>query len=677
MTDAEQINPPAFDWRMIWGIIGACILGSLIVFGAALSHGFSMIDDPYLVTQNLFVRGLSFENFRYVFTHFDPELYMPLTLVSYQFDYLIGGLNPTLFHATNILLHGINAALVMGLLWLLTKHRTAAIFGGLLFLVHPLNTEAVVWVAGRKDLLSTGFFLGSLIAFILSQTSAAPASCPSNDSGFPRHDAAAAGEISGKRWFYWLSIGLFLLALLSKAMVLTLPAILLLIILIDRKQNQLIANSFPTAPRLRGAGKLIALLPYCILSAIFAAIALIGKERVVQSSTLLETILMAGKSTVFYLQKFLWPSGLTPIYPYHNPIVISSPDFALPLIILVIILVAAIISLKWTRWISIGLAFFLITLSPTFLNFHKGTVTFFAVDRYAYLPMIGVLIAVCGMGTQRSDQRSAISDQIHVVLRSIPAVLIGILISFALLSIRQTATWSSDERLLTRSLLLYPDSIPTRTSLSVIYRQEGRINDERSVIEAGLTYRDDVAYRTGLGSIFAREGKIEEARNEYERGRKLDPKNPEPHFFIGSLEEQLNNPDKALADYKAAIALDDSYVGAYTNAGAILLDRGEFAEAEKLFRSALTWNPSTMEANYNLFDVLEREKKPEEAFPYLVRAYTLNPDDPDIGLSYAYRLNELGRKTDAKQVLEHLLEIDSSNRAATRLLQNIQAAPNR
>lgn len=658
MDDKQERTAELPAWYVMASIAGTCILGSLLVFGGSLAHGFSMIDDPYLVTQNLFVRGLTPENIRYVFTHFDPELYMPLTFLSYQLDYVLGGMNPAIFHFNNILLHGINASLVMMLLWLLINNRTAAILGGLLFLVHPLNTEAVVWVAGRKDLLSTGLFLGSLIMYLLHQQADL------------RHDAAA----TGKKW-YWLSILLFLLALLSKAMVLTLPAVLLLFAFMRNDEHQPTATHFPLLTRLKS------LIPFIILSAIFAVVAFIGKERIVQSSTLMETVLMASKSTIFYLQKLFWPTGLNPIYPYHDSITIGSPDFYWPVIILIVISAATIISLKWTNRIAIGLAFFLITLSPTFLNFHKGTVTFFAVDRYAYLPMIGILIIVTGHWSQVTGHKLRIKRPSTSDLRPATFILgivtLSTILILAILAFNQTSVWASDERLLTRSLILYPDSIPTRTSLSVIYRQTGRINEERSVIEAGLTYRDDVAYRTGLGSIFAREGKTDEARHEYERARLSDPENPEPLFYLGSLEEQLNNEQTALELYRQAIALDDSYVGAYVNAGAILLDRGDFVEAEKLFRIALSWNPNTMEANYNLFDVLERQKRQDEAFPYLVRAYKLNPNDPDIGLAYAYRLNEREDADKAKRILEHLMELDPNNRGASRLLQAIENSSNR
>jgi len=243
---------------------------------------------------------------------------------------------------------------------------------------------------------------------------------------------------------------------------------------------------------------------------------------------------------------------------------------------------------------------------------------------------------------------------------------------FAVLSFRQTQTWSSDETLLTRAVLLYPDSIPARLSLSVLMRQSGRYAEERSVIEAGLTYHDVVAYHTGLGSIFVREGKLDEARREYQKGRLLDPKNPEPLFFLGSLEEQQGHPEVALEDYRQAIALDDSYVAASINAGAIYLDRSDVANAENMFRSAITWNPNAWEASYNLFELLERGKKTDEAFPFLKRSYLLNPDEPDIGLAYAYRLNERGRKSEAIYVLRQLIELNPENRAATRMLEGLR-----
>jgi len=340
-------------------------LFACIAFGVTVTHGFAPADDSFLVIQNLAIRGMSWENLVRVFTSYDPELYIPLTFISYQLNYLVGGLNPTVYHATNVLLHAINALLVTGVLSILTKNRTAAIIGGILFAVHPLHTEAVAWIAGRKDLLSALFFL---LSFVLYTRMSAVADNETGDIGnrissrpnseFRIPNLMRIVSIHNIYGIYTLSLLLFLLALLSKVMALTLPVILLLyeLLCVRRPLKQ----------------SLMRLVPFFILSVIFLMIALGGKERVVATTGLLPTMLMACKSTVFYAQKFIAPYGLGMLYPYRDAITIASPHFFIPLL-----LVVGALILAWRTWkrnplLAFGILFTLITLAPTFLNYAKG-----------------------------------------------------------------------------------------------------------------------------------------------------------------------------------------------------------------------------------------------------------------------------------------------------------------
>ena len=607
--------------------LGFFALLSLVIFGGSIRYGFTLGDDQFLVVTNLFVRGLNFTNLKYVFTHYDPELYMPFTFVTYQLNYAVAGLGAGFYHFTNIAFHALNAALITWLTFLLSKNKVAAVLAGILFCVHPIVTESVVWVAGRKDVLSTALFLFSLIGYLYTRTN------------------------HSKVW-YWISIGAYLLALLAKASVMTLPLLLLL-------------SDFGIENRKSTIALWKEKFPYLILAIVFAIIAWLGKGRIVHASTLFETFLMSLKSTIFYIQKILWPTNLSPAYAYHDPILLSSPDFYVPALLFLVLIGLLIVSLRFSRWPTLAALWFMITLAPTFFNFHKGEITYVAVDRYAYVPFIGLAMLVSVWFVHLSKN--------HRSFKHWGVLVIAILSVFSLIvvCVRQVRLWKTDETLLAYSLKAYPDSIPLRIALSVIYREEGRIPEEKAVLEKGLKYREDVAYRVGLGSIEARLGNIDAARAQYEKAKSLDTRNPEPLFYLGALEEQAGNTDKALELYTKAYTMDESYVAAYNNAGAILMERGEIGEAADLFEKSLTWNASFMEAHYNLFQIYDQLRKPDLAFSHLLSAYALAPENPTIGLSLGYKYFEKKDYAKARPILEKVLEEDSENHTAKRLLDLI------
>ncbi len=610
--------------------LGLMLLAVFIVFGVAVGFGFLDFDDSYLIYGNLAARGPSLSHIKQAFTTFDPELYIPVTLLSYQFDYLLGGLSGGMHHFTNLVLHALNGALVSYLIFLLLGRKRIALGCGLLFVIHPINTEAAVWLSGRKDVLSSFFYLATMCVYL-------------------RYLYA------GNRRLWTAALGLFVLGLLAKVSILTLPVAILLLEALMRERKEWTLRS------------LLDTVPFFALSGVFAMIAAVGKERVIGSTTLTETLLMAAKSTVFYLEKLIIPTNLSPIYPYLKAITISSPDFYVPLSIIAVVGIITLVTLQKTKWVAICSLLFLATLAPSFLNFHKGTMVFFAVDRYAYLPMVWlVLLLAVGF--------SEVVDRIRSrTVRQLQATVLGIIAAtLAVMSMNQTKLWVNDEMLFSYVLTLYPGSVSARTSLAAVYRNQGRGVDEIEVLEEGLKIQKNIAYYTGIGSAAARQGKLDEAETLYGQARILDPTNPEPFFFLGSLEEQRGNADRAVGYYKEAIRFDESYVAAYNNLGAVYQDQGKLLEAEEMFRKAVEWNPNFMEGLYNLFQILEMQKKRDKAFPYLVKAYELNPENSDITIGYAYRMNERGKKSVAIKALRYLLSVEPGNNAAKRFLQQLQ-----
>lgn len=607
-----------------------CFLSlSLLIFSAALKYGFTMADDRILVAENLYIRGLTLENLRFVFTHYDPELYMPLTFVSYQIDYMLGGIHPWIYHATNIALHGVNAYLVAIVAHRLTKRRWISLLTAVLFCVHPIQTEAVVWIAGRKDLLSTTFLLGSLLFYLRYRD-------------------------QGHRLTLLYSIITFLCALMAKASVMSFPlALVLLEVVLPRRRS------------LREV--VVPLVPFVALSVLFAMIAWMGKGRVVYASTALETILMSVKSTVFYLEKLIWPTGLSPAYAYHGTISMHSPDFFVPMIVLGVVMTCIGISLRWTRSIAVTAGIFLAFLAPSFLNFHKGDVTYIAVDRYVYVAMIAL-----ALGFSESARRAFVSSGSILLRRFLVTAIVIAVVVLAYRAREQTHLWRTDRSIVEYALQFYPDSLPLRITLATLDRQDGRTVDEQAVLEGGQRYFDHVAYRTGIGSIFARSEQLDAAEREYKKGMQLDPRNPEPLFYQAALEEQRGHQAKALALYKVAISMDESYVAAYNNAGAILLDMRRLGEAEAMFRKAIEWSPSFMEGHYNLYQALALQRRWSEALPFLRKAYAANPDEPDIALALAYQLYEKQEADEARAILQRILSADPADRTARRLLEMLR-----
>lgn len=623
-------------------IFGATIVLILLAFGRSLFQGFAPLDDDLLITRNLAVRGMTAGNLKTIFTSYDPELYIPLTFVSYQINYMMAGLSPWIYHLTNILLHAGNALLVMWTAFLLARMRVGAafrvpaIFAGMLFAVHPLNTEAVVWLAGRKDLLSAMFFLSAWIGYI----------------GYRRMTGAARSPAA-----YWISVILFLCGLLSKVMVLTLPAVLLLTdILIERR---------------KWSWKiLIDKIPYATLSGVFLVIAMFGKERIIAHHSIAETALMAAKSTTFYLQKFLMPIRLGVFYPYRGEIGVLLPAFLIPTVIMITLIgFATFCFVRGTRWVTFGVAFFLITLAPTFINFHKGGEMYFASDRYPYLPMVGLVILMAMAILFIWNKIAAMPHSYNSVWPR--GACTGIICALTIMSYLQTHIWDSPESLFGNTLKLYPESVAARDALAAMDRQTGRYERAIKLLRDGLAYGENLQLRMGLGTVYAKVGRVEDAADQFQQALKLAPENPEPLVALGVLDEYNGKVSDAMEKYLRAVEIDPSYVSARNKLGSLLLEAGRMAEAEGQFRAALKWNPNAEGVLFNLSLILDSQRQTGKALALLERAYALSADDPRIMAALAAHLLS-SDPARARGLLEQVLRMNPGNQDAKNLLKKLQ-----
>lgn len=577
---------------------------AILAFGWGSIHaGFVSLDDTLLITGNDTVKLLNVHTVVRAFTSYDPELYVPLTLLSYQLEHAVFGLNPVVFHSTNLLLHIGSSILLFHLARMLVGRDGPAFFVAAIFAVHPFHTEAVLWAAARKDVLSTFFFLLSLFFY-------------------------EKGVRSKRGSLLLWSVGSFLLALMSKATVLMLPVVLLLLDWfshrrIDRRDMQ-------------------AKWPWFLLSVIFAVIAFFGKTRNLSSLSLFDLFLVGMKSAAFYLQKLFWPQSLSVVYEQTTAISIARAEFFVPLLIIIVLIALGVI-LRRYRMIPFGIAFFLVTVFPNFFNVWKNGMLFFASDRYAYIPSIGIFLIVGSvLGVTLSVVEGSVVEGRHAAnvsnpstkLRMTHAPLGIILLSCALLipiSIAQSSVWRNSESLYRHALLVSPQSTMLRNNLGDTLVRSDRMDEglEEFKKAAEIDPKNIVAL-TNIGNILKERGDRKGAMEHYRRAAEAVPENPFPehlmgHYLLGEMLIEDGKIDEGLAVLTDAAARGKNFAEPDFNLGLMYERQGRKDEAIAAFREAVTRDGAYLAARYHLAALLAERGKLDEAREHLEFIVSRNP----------------------------------------------------
>ncbi len=360
---------------------------TLAVYLPALRNDFVNFDDPIHAYNNLNIRSLNLNFFKWAFTTFDSGIWHPLTWLSHGLDYAVWGLKPLGHHLTSIIIHALNTFLVVllsiRLLDIRRKHSEDSTFlnkqgmliaggvAGLLFGVHPLHVESVAWVAERKDVLCGMFYLLGILSYL---------------------EYAQTPSKNVSSWlfnrFYQLSFLFFVLALLSKPMAVSLPVVLLILEWYPLQR----IRSFKT---LQAA--VVEKLPFfalCLISSLVALSAQKAAGAMIQltDAPLASRALVSIKALMMYLWKMAIPFDLAPLYPYPRYVVLMSFEY-LSLIALAggITLVCIYMAQRQQLWLSLW-SFYLITLLPVIGIVQVGSQSM--ADRYTYLPSLGPFLLI-------------------------------------------------------------------------------------------------------------------------------------------------------------------------------------------------------------------------------------------------------------------------------------------
>jgi len=568
------------------------VIAILAIFWQIKNHDFINYDDNVYVTDNLHIyQGLTVDNIIWAFTTGYASNYHPLTWLSHMLDISLFGLNPGWHHLVNVFFHIANTLLLFFILNRMTGAFWRSIFVSALFAFHPLHVESVAWAAERKDVLSTFFFMLTILAYILYV-----------EKPLLRR--------------YLLVLFLFILGLLSKPMLVTLPFVLLLLDYWPLSRFELKAK-IPFH-------LIWEKIPLFILVAISSIVTFFvqqsgGAVKSLELFSLKVRIANALVSYADYIGKMIYPLNLAVLYPH--------PGSNLPLwqvlvavFLLLFISVFVIWKIKKLPYLFVGWFWYIGMLFPVIGLVQIGGQSM--ADRYTYISLIGLFIMI-------SWGVPDILKKWHYQ-RLFLSVSTGIILSaLMILTWIQLGYWKD-------SLILYEHALK-------------------------VTSNNDLAHNN-LGVALAKlKKKYDEAISHYYKALQIRPNHVKAHTNIGVALGEKGMYKEAIPHYYKALRIYPDYAYAHNNLGFALAKLGRFREAIVHFKEALRINPEDLDAYNNMGNALSHLRRYEEAIPYYYKALRIKPDYFEAHNNLGAALFRQGKVNEAISHFREALRINPNN----------------
>ena len=577
---------------------------TLIAYWRVLGNGFVKYDDDdYVYTNKHIQQGITAESLRWAFNVGYASNWHPLTWISHMVDWRLFGDKPMGHHLINLLLHILNAVLLLLVLRRMTGSLWKSAFVAALFAVHPLHVESVAWIAERKDVLSTFFWLLTMGAYVLYSE-----------------------KPSIKR--YLPVFFLYALGLMAKPMLVTLPLVLLLL------------DYWPLDRIRRGWSLVWEKLPFFALAAGSSALTLAAQklsEAPIEKLTLGMRVSNALVSYASYLAKTLWPAKLAVFYP-HPSDMLPAWKVALSVLLLVGFSVLAFKAAAKRPYIGFGWLWYLVTLLPVIGVIQVGWQAM--ADRYTYVPLIGLFVAGAWLapdftlGTKRwgDGATGRRGEKIRIPMIAAACTIIALL---AMGTRVQVGYWHDSFALFQHAIDVTEGNFLAHLNVGYMLSKQGKVD------EAIMHYNEAIAARPdwdqahyNLGTMLAKRGDTEEAIEQYKEAIRLNPKSSaaranlvcellnlgrveealefkgedggtapgtaELHFNMGCALEQQGKVGEALREYQEAVRLKPDFGMAHNNLAVDYYYIGSYAEAWKEVHLAqkyqTTVNPGFLQA---------------------------------------------------------------------------------
>jgi len=587
-------------------ILFAALMGmvAVVLFLAYLpaldSRAIFFDDDEYLVQNNL-VQNPGWSSLKRFITEVsEPSTvrgyYHPLAMISLMLDYAAGGRvdNLVVFHRTSLLLHIANTMLVIILFYLLFGRYWPAVLAGLLFGLHPLCADSVVWIAERKTVLAGFFAFGSFIFYVL----------------YVRKKSRA---------FYLIFLLGYILAVLSKPTTIMLPFLLVLLDCwaLQRMSKRAILEKIPLFIIFLLAG-----------AAVFASQNRAAPVIVPFDKPLVQVPMLICHNIVFYLFKSIWPVEISAYYPFPRPFEASNPAVLLGLVGTVVLVIVLVVSVLKTRALLMGWLFFFVAVLPA-----MGILSFTDVitaNRFMYLPILGFLMPLTAfLNHILYNKAFRFSHKSLWITAAFTAAVLGC-VEFKLTN-SYLQKWQSTEKLYRYMLTLSPNVAKLHNNLGNVLKYsdvEESANCYKKAIELDENF---VMAYNNLGNTCARQGRIDDAIEYYEKALSIDY-DPAVNYYAIYYNLGVSYADKgnfALAGrhFEKATELKPDLVVAYKQWAAVLASRGRLNEAVDKFRIILRIQPKNEKTYCNIGILLEQQGKITEAIEQYQQALKINPQN--------------------------------------------------
>lgn len=542
------------------------------------TYDFTNWDDTIYVTENRKIQnGVTFENLAWSLNIWQKGAYWhPLTWLSHMLDCQLFGLNAGMHHLTSLLFHVSNSILLLFAIRIMSGSFRVGLLAALLFALHPVNVDSVAWVSERKSLLSTFFWLATILAYL-------------------RYVKKPNMKT------YGLILLLFIAGLMSKPVLVTLPFVFLLMDywpLGRFKQAVMSEVEYPGIEHRTVSWLIYEKVPLFLLIALtitFATISL-KHQGALEMGHKIPMLLRAENaivSYVAYIGKMIWPANLATYYPFPSHV---PPLKTVSAIIFLLALTGFCIrNLRKRPWLCFGWFWYLGTLVPMSGIVQGGEWPAMA-DRWAYVPFIGLFLMIAG-GTVE------ILDKLNPGKKIIGSGLVlTLLAALAVTTYFQQKTWANSTTLFRHALKV-----------------------------TGSTW----LAHNNLGAGLLKDDKLDEAAIHLEKAIEINPWMPNPYISLAKLEEKRDNPDGVILNISRAIKLDPDTRRHYLRLGNAQAKKGEFEAAVESFQKALTLSPENPYLHARIGFVLTQAGKYIESISYLEKSLSLDRDNPETHLNLA------------------------------------------
>ena len=574
-------------------ILGIIAILSVYIFGSSKGFAFAWDDYEYIIN-NPYLTDLSIKGLGKIFTTFYSANYHPLTTLSWALELKFAGLNPGVFHLTNLVFHIANSVLVFYFVRLLTKNLQVAGFTALIFAIHPMHVESVAWISARKDVLYSFFYLSALMFYVQ--------------------------YLYKKKLSMLLFTALFfVMSCLSKSAAITLP---LMLLLIDYYKETLTVKS------------VLQKLPFLAVSVLFGVLAIMSQKTVnainldVLKFDMIHRIIMMIYSVYFYLKSFFFPYPLTAVHFYPSVTDTLPLEYYIAPLVLLGLTLSIFWFKKYRKELIFGFVFYLISISliVQLIPLGKSIVS----ERYSYIPYIGIaiLFAKILLDLVSNSKQSK---------RNLSMLYIGfgiVVLLFTVQSNKRNKVWQNGETLFTDVINQSPNEcfgyifrcyhriqetnyqgciddcnagLKIDSNATILLSNRGVSRFYLNDFKGALTDFDAIIKRDStISDIFLKRGKARSALldnvgaiHDFEKALQLNPSMISICLDLSLSKLAVNDVQGAIAVLNNALSINPDFADAYYNRGNCYFQIQKYAEAINDYSKAIGLNPKNDRAICN------------------------------------------------------------------------------